>query len=101
MQNYSTEMEEMIKEAYTQNPTRETVNELAQRIGRTPRSVIAKLSSLGVYQKQQRGLNKRGEPVVKKAEFVAQLEDALGVELPSAEKMSKADLKRLVEAVQQ
>lgn len=100
MQNYSDEMIETLKKVYTANPTRETVDQLAEQLGRTTRSVIAKLSSLGIYQKPERGLNKRGEPVIKKAEFVAQLEDALGVELPSAEKMSKSDLQQLVKAIQ-
>lgn len=55
------------------------------------RSVIAKLSSLGVYQKKQY-LNKRGEVPVKKSEHIERLADLLDVpsdQLESLEKVNK------------
>ena len=37
---------------YTETPVRETVNALAEEFNKTERSVIAKLSALGVYVAQ-------------------------------------------------
>jgi hypothetical protein len=96
--NYTEDMIATMTEAYTANPTRATVNELAEDFGKTVRSVIAKLSAIGIYQKPV-ATTKRGEPVVKKEVFVAQIQDALGVEVPSMEKMTKSDLQVLVAAI--
>ena len=81
---------------YTETPVRETVNALAEEFNKTPRSVIAKLSALGIYQKVER-VTKRGEPVVKKEFFVNQVNERLGRELPSVSKMTKVDLEALLE----
>lgn len=97
--NYSEEMIASMLEEYQAAPSRETVDSLANRFGKTARSVIAKLSALGVYQKPA-PTNKRGEPVVRKEEFVAQIQDSLEVEIPSLEKMTKADLQTLIAALQ-
>jgi hypothetical protein len=67
------------------------VLELAQRLEVPERSVIAKLSSLGVYQKKQY-LNKRGEVPVKKSEHIDRLAELLDVppdQLESLEKVNK------------
>jgi seryl-tRNA(Sec) selenium transferase len=69
--NYTDADITIITDEYTLEPTRETVNALAARLNKTERSVIAKLSALGVYQKAER-VTKRGEPVVMKAELVSQ-----------------------------
>ena len=58
--NYSDADITIITEEYQLEPTRETVDALAERLNKTPRSIIAKLSALGVYQKQVR-VTKRGE----------------------------------------
>ena len=71
---------------------------LAARLNKTERSVIAKLSALGVYQKAER-VTKRGEPVVMKAELVAQVQNAIGRELPSLNKMTKVDLQFMIDAL--
>jgi Mn-dependent DtxR family transcriptional regulator len=68
-----------------------TTVEIANSLNVADRSVIAKLSSLGVYQKKQY-LNKRGEVPVKKAEHIEQLAQLLGVpsdQLESLEKVNK------------
>lgn len=65
--------------------------EIAQSLDVPDRSVVAKLSSLGVYQKKQY-LNKRGEVPVKKQEHIEQLAQLLGVpsdQLESLEKVNK------------
>jgi len=96
--NYSDADITIITDEYTLEPTRETVNALAARLNKTERSVIAKLSALGVYQKVER-VTKRGEPVVMKAELVAQVQNAIGRELPSLNKMTKVDLQFMIDAL--
>ena len=95
MSNYSDEMVARISDAYSADPTRETVDALAAELDRPVRSIISKLSAIGIYQKAEK-VTKAGKPIVKKEEYVAQIEDALNTELPSMEKMTKADLERLV-----
>jgi len=71
------------------------VRDLALGLDVPERSVIAKLSSLGVYQKKQY-LNKRGEPPVKKSEHIERIADLLDVNLElleSLEKVNKGVLK--------
>ena len=46
--NYTEEMVAEMTKAYTDNPTRETVDALANQFGKTTRSIIAKLSREGV-----------------------------------------------------
>ena len=98
--NYTDEQVSMMTEAYTENPTRETVDSLAETLGKTTRSIIAKLSREGVYQAQPR-TTKSGEPVVAKAELVAQISEHFGIELPTLVKAGKQDLQRLVDAISQ
>ena len=64
---------------------------LAQQLDVPERSIIAKLSSLGVYQKKQY-LNKRGELPVKKSQHIDKLAELLEVppdQLESLEKVNK------------
>jgi len=96
--NYTDEMVAEMTEAYTANPTRETVDMLAKKLGKSVRSIIAKLSREGVYVAQPK-VTKTGEPVVRKAELVAQLSIHFGIELPTLVKASKADLQKLVDQV--
>ena len=75
-----------------------TVTQLANWLQVPERSVIAKLSSLGCYQKKTY-LNKRGEVPVKKAEHIEQLAQLLEVEserLESLEKVNKLVLQLLI-----
>ena len=96
--NYTDEMIAIMREEYTLEPTRETVESLAIQFNKTPRSIIAKLSALEIYQKVER-VTKRGEPVVMKAELVAKVQNAVGRELPSLAKMTKPDLNSLIDAL--
>ena len=50
--NYPQDVIDSMVSAYEANPTRTTVNELAAEFNKTERSVIAKLSALGVYVAQ-------------------------------------------------
>jgi len=98
--NYTDEMVSTMTEQYSANPTRETVDALAEQFGKTTRSIIAKLSREGVYVAQPR-TTKTGEPVISKAELVAQISEHFGVEMPTLVKAGKQDLQRLVEAISQ
>ena len=96
--NYTDEMVAQMKNDYTANPTRETVDIIATNFGKSVRSVIAKLSREGIYVSQPR-VTKTGEPVIRKAELVAQVEEQFDIELPTLVKASKADLQTLLDAI--
>jgi len=96
--NYTEAMTDKMVATYTANPTRDTVEALAKELGKNTRSVIAKLSREGVYKATPR-TTKTGEPVVRKAELLAQIETTLGAEFPSLVKASKADLQRLIDTI--
>ena len=93
--NYTDEMVAEMTKLYEANPTRETVEELASKFGKTVRSIIAKLSREGVYIAQPR-VTKSGEPVVRKAELVAQINAKFDSEFPTLVKASKVDLQNLI-----
>jgi len=98
--NYTNEQVEQMVSRYTADPTRATVDALANEFGKSVRSIIAKLSREGVYVAQQR-TTKAGEPVIRKADLVAIIQTKLEVEkLETLVKASKADLETLLEAIQ-
>lgn len=96
--NYTEGMIADMLDRYNEVPTRETVDALAEEFNKPARSIIAKLSALGVYQKAER-VTKRGEPVVMKAALVAEVQNAIGRELPSLNKMTKVDLQFMIDAL--
>ena len=73
-----------------------TVEDLAATLGKSNRSVIAKLSKMGIYQPKPR-TTKTGDPIVSKLELLAQIEETLGIELPTLVKAGKEDLRKLAE----
>ena len=98
--NYTDEMVEHMVAAYEDMPTLATVEDLVIEFGKPKRSIISKLSSLGVYKAQPRKVTKTGEPVVRKADIADAIQGALGEQLPSLVKMSKADLVALSNLIQ-
>ena len=98
--NYTDEMVEHMVAAYEDMPTLATVEDLVIEFGKPKRSIISKLSSLGVYKAQPRNTTKTGEPVVRKADIADAIQGALGEQLPTLVKMSKADLEALAALVQ-
>jgi hypothetical protein len=74
---------------------KEFVAEMAEVLGHTTKSIVAKLVSLKIYQAEPKA-TKTGEPVISKKELVAQIETGLGLEVPSLIKATKADLQNLV-----
>ena len=99
--NYTDEMVATLVDTYTNNPTKDTVVNLAQEFNKSTRSIVAKLVREGVYVAQPR-VTKTGAPVIRKAELVAQLLGELGTSesLTTLEKASKADLETLLALVQ-
>jgi len=69
--------------------------ELAAQLGVPERSVIAKLASVGVYQKKEY-LNKRGEPPVKKEEYIDRLAKLLEVSIDRLESLEKVNKSVLI-----
>ena len=98
--NYTDEMVEQMVAAYEDAPTLATVEALVEEFGKPKRSIISKLSSLGVYKAQPRNTTKQGTPVVRKADIVAAIENQLHSTLPSLAKASKADLAEMLAVIQ-
>jgi GTP-sensing pleiotropic transcriptional regulator CodY len=98
--SYTEELTKSVIEEYEADPSRETVDRIAERIGKTTRSVIAKLAAAGVYQTPQR-TTKTGEPIVKKETLVEEIEGWLEIECPTLVKTGKEDLKRVHKVLQE
>ncbi len=96
--NYTDRMVSEMVAAYVQAPNPDTVAKLSEKLGKPTRSIVAKLVREGVYVAQQR-VTKTGAPVVRKSDLVAQIQAAVGAELPTLEKASKADLQLLLDRV--
>jgi phage terminase large subunit-like protein len=96
--NYTDEMVARMEEVYSANPTRETAEALAVEFDKPVRSVIAKLSNLGIYKAQAR-VTKSGAPVVRKEEIVAKIQATVGVQVPTLAKATKQDLQTLLAAL--
>ena len=67
-----------------------SIDELAKNLDVPTRSIIAKLSSLGVYQRRQY-LNKRGEVPVKKSEYIERIGKLLDMNLELLESLEKVN----------
>lgn len=102
-ENYTAEQTAEMVQAYVAAPTLETVEALAKKLGKTVRSVIAKLAREKVYVPKVYK-TKTGEPVVKKDETA----DAIGAvlkmsegEIDSLTKANKTALKKIWDALAQ
>lgn len=91
---YTPELTKEIVEEYLGDPSRVTVSAIAQRVGKPERSIIAKLSSVGVYQAPIR-TTKTGDPIIKKEEMAADIGKWLGIDVPSLAKAQKLELRAL------
>lgn len=99
--SYTEQITKELIEAYEDEPTRETVDKLAKIYGKSPKSIIGKLSREGVYRRELYK-SKTGDIPITKLEIVNNIADSLGVEveaLSGLEKSPKAALKTLEEAV--
>jgi hypothetical protein len=96
--NYTPEQTAMMLEQYTANPTADTVAKLAKALGKTARSIIAKLSREKVY-KAKTYATKTGEAVISKealADKLTKLADLTAAEADSFTKANKTALKKIV-----
>lgn len=84
---YTPEIEKLMTEQYLANTP---VEQIAEALEVPVRSVISKLSSLGVYKKKVY-LTKRGEPPVKKSEYIERIANALDMDLELLESLEKAN----------
>jgi hypothetical protein len=94
--NYSKENEAQLMAEYKLEPTRSTVSSLAEDLGKTEKSIIAKLVTMGIYQKAIK-VTKSGKPMVTKAQLVSQIEAHFNLEFPSLVKSTKSDLQSLLD----
>ena len=95
--NYTPEQVEHMIEAYTKTPTRETVENLAETLDKSIKSIIGKLSREGVYRKTVYK-TKTGEDPETKKEIVESIADTLDIDyepVAGLEKSPKAALKLL------
>ena len=95
--NYTKDQTEYMIEKYKTNPSRDTVEELADEFSKSVKTVIGKLSREGVYRREVYK-TKTGENPVTKVEIVSNIADALGIEidnLAGLEKAPKATLKTI------
>ena len=96
--NYTEEQVKHMVRAYETEPTRETVDALADELNKSVKSIIGKLSREGVYKKTVYK-TKTGEDPVTKKELVEELASILDINANSIvglEKSPKSDLKNLV-----
>ena len=101
MSNYTEQQTEAMVSAYILVPTRETVDKLAEELGRSTKSIIGKLSREGVYRREVY-VSKTGESPITKVEIVSNIAENLGIEsgaLSGLEKSPKAALRNLEKAV--
>ena len=101
MSNYTEAETMMMVGAYLDQPTRETVDKLAENLGRSTKSIIGKLSREGVYRREVY-VSKTGESPITKVEIVSNISESLGIEstaLAGLEKSPKTALRNLEKAV--
>lgn len=96
--NYTDIQVTEMTELYEKHPCRDTVNSIAKSLGKSERSVIAKLSNLKVYIAPKR-TTKSGTPIIKKETLVDAISKRLEVDMPSLVKANKQDLEKLTEAL--
>lgn len=99
--SYTKEITKEIVETYNETPTRETVDQLAEKFDKSVKSIIGKLSREGVYRREVY-TTKTGEKPVTKLELVAEIAAGLDIEdfyLTGLEKAPKMALKAIKDAI--
>lgn len=87
--NYTPEMTATMKAAYVAAPNKDTVAALALQFGKTTKSIVAKLSREGVYQKAVY-VTKAGTPPVKKDAMVSIIAGLIGASEEALDGLEKA-----------
>lgn len=98
--NYTPEQEARIRERADEGSLNLAVaTELATEFGKTPRSVIAKITRMGLAYQRKQPQTKTGEPVVRKADLVAEIAKLVDGNVEGLEKASKDALKLVRDAL--
>lgn len=85
--NYTPEQTKRIVDAYVEAPTKETIEALATELGKTARSIVAKLAKEQVYQSKAKEAGKRA---MLKSEMVAEIAKLTGKSEEQLESLEKA-----------
>lgn len=96
--NYTTEQTQKLVVDYLQGVS---VEAIAESLGKSTRSVVAKLSREGVYKRKEY-TTKTGEPVVKKDQHAEAIGAVLQLSEPEVDSLTKANksaLKKIWEAL--
>lgn len=99
--NYTPEMVTFMRETYLADPSRATIELLAEKYNKSIRSIVGKLSKEGIYKKPSY-LTKRGEVPISKDEIVEYIANALNEPsemLEGLEKAPKPVLRKILEAL--
>ena len=88
--NYTPEQTASMVETYLANPSKETVETLAAEMGKTVRSVVAKLSREKVYVSKTYE-TKKGEKPVKKDSMADAIGSILNLSEAEADSLAKAN----------
>jgi len=92
-QNYTPEQTQLIIEQYRAGTP---IEQIAQLVGKSTRSIVAKLSREGVYVAK----SKQAAPRVKKSELVERIAQGVGVPSELFESLEKANLEVLEQLAQ-
>lgn len=85
---YTPEVVARITQEYTRDSTLETVHKLAAELNVSERSLIAKLSALGIYKKKQY-VTKQGTAPIKKEVYIQKIAAMLTIDVQLLECMEK------------
>ena len=99
--NYTEEQVEMMRARYQEEPSRETVENLAEELNKSIKSIIGKLSREGIYQKAIYK-TKTGEIPITKSQLIQKIADLLEIDsskIMGLEKAPKQDIKYLYEVL--
>ena len=99
--NYTEEQVEMMRARYQEEPTSETVENLAEELNKSIKSIIGKLSREGIYQKAIYK-TKTGEIPITKSQLIQKIADLLEIDsskIMGLEKAPKQDIKYLYEVL--
>jgi Mn-dependent DtxR family transcriptional regulator len=97
---YTAEEVEYLTETYSNAQDKQAViDELAEKLNKSRRSIIGKLSRLEIYERKVY-LTKRGENPITKQEIVHNISRKMGVDLEKLEGLDKApkEVLKLIEA---
>jgi hypothetical protein len=89
MINYTPEQVDWMSNLYNQTPSRQTVEDIANILEKSTKSVIGKLAREGIYQKAEY-ISKTGEKPVTKIQLVQILANSLDLPIDNLTGLEKA-----------